>query len=281
MTSTVSNAVEQKQQTPAGLIEQYKGDFATVLPSHIKPETWLRLAQGVLRRDQNLARVAQNNPGSFMNALLDAARQGLNPGTEEYYLVPFGPEVQGIRGYQGEIELMYRAGAISSVIVEVVRDNDIFRYSPGRDERPNHEIDWDATNRGNLRLVYAYAVMKDGATSKVVVLNKGHIEDAKAMSKSSSKPSSPWIKHEEAMWMKTAAHRLSKWVPTSAEYIREQLRAVRDVANEATPAAPLPEAQNRPVAEPDFAVVDGQVIDQDGAITDAADQAWIDGQEAK
>lgn len=244
--SDIQAAVQQTQNGPGQLIERYKDDFATVLPSHIKPETWVRLAQGVLRRDAKLAAAAQRNPGSFMSCLLDAARQGLNPGTEEYYLVPFGSEVQGLRGYQGEIELMYRAGAISSVIVEVVRDKDGFTYSPGHDERPNHTIDWDAADRGKLRLVYAYAVMKDGATSKVVVLNKGHIADARAMSKGASSASSPWIKHEESMWMKTAAHRLTKWVPTSAEYIREQLRAVRDVASEPThtpaPApAPTPE----------------------------------------
>lgn len=217
---------------PATLVAQYSNDFATVLPSHIKAETWVRLAQGALRQNQKLAEAATRNPGSLLTALLEAARQGLTPGTEEFYLVPYGSEVQGIRGYQGEIELMYRAGAISSVIVEVVRKNDSFSYRPGRDERPNHEIDWDAEDRGPLRLVYAYAVMKDGATSKVVVLNKAKIAEARAMAKGASRADSPWNKHEEAMWMKTAAHRLSKWVPTSAEYIREQLRAVRDVAAE-------------------------------------------------
>ena len=264
MTMTgISNAVQQREQGPGALIEQYKHDFATVLPSHIKPETWVRLAQGVLRRDRNLALKAQQNPGSFMAALLDAARQGLNPGTEEYYLVTFGNEVQGIRGYQGEIELMYRAGAVSSVIVEVVREKDIFEYSPGRDERPRHTIDWDADDRGPLRLVYAYAVMKDGATSKVVVLNKRHIADARSLSKSAGSASSPWNKHEEAMWMKTAAHRLTKWVPTSAEYIREQLRAMRDVASEPAPA-PAPRPAPAPIPE-EVDAITGEVLDPEPA----------------
>jgi len=40
------------------------------------------------------------------------------------------------------------------------------------------------------------------------------------------------------MWMKTAAHRLRKWVPTSAEYMREQLRIVAGVqAEQGAPAA--------------------------------------------
>ena len=227
---TVST-VAPRDNTPAGLVAQYQGDFAVVLPSHIKPETWCRVAIGALRRDKNLELAARTNPPSFLGALLDAARRGLEPGTEQYYLVPQKVkgqlQVRGQMGYQGVIELIYRAGAVSSVIVEAVRANDGFTYRPGRDERPVHDIDWDADDRGPLRLVYAYAVMKDGATSKVVVLNKHDIARAKASSQGADSAYSPWKNHEEAMWLKTAAHRLAKWVPTSAEYMREQLRSSR------------------------------------------------------
>ncbi|MET7788092.1 recombinase RecT [Streptomyces sp900116325] len=198
-----------------------------------------------MRRDEKLAQAAQNDVGQLISVLMDAARLGLEPGTEQYYLVPRWnkkkgcTEVTGVRGYQGEIELMYRAGAVSSVIVEVVYDADKFEYRPGRDERPIHEIDWDAKDRGQLRLAYAYAVMKDGATSKVVVLNKGHIAKARAKSDSADKNWSSWNTDEEAMWLKTAAHRLTKWVPTSAEYIREQLRVKAEVdAEQTNPATP-------------------------------------------
>lgn len=232
MTETTSTAVEKA--TTASLVTSYRDDFATVLPSHIKPDTWVRLAVGALRRDPNLANAAKANPGSLMVALLEAARKGLEPGTPEYYLTPRktknGPEVLGITGYQGEIEMIYRAGAVSSVIVEVVREKDKFSYTPGRDEKPLHEIDWDLDDRGALRLAYAYAIMRDGATSKVVVLNKSHIAAAKASSQGADSSYSPWVRHEEAMWLKTAAHRLAKWVPTSAEYRREQLRAAQEIA---------------------------------------------------
>lgn len=251
--NTVTNAVAVRETGPGAMVEQYRNDLAMVMPSHVKPDTFVRLAVGVLRRDKNLALAAQNNPAALMGALMDAAQLGLTPGTEQYYLVPRKQkgrlEIQGIRGYQGEIELIYRAGAVSSVIVEVVRQHDRFSYTPGRDERPLHEIDWDVEDRGDLRLVYAYAVMKDGATSKVVVLNRAQVMKAKAMSQGSDSAYSPWQKHEEAMWMKTAAHRLTKWVPTSAEYMREQLRAQAEVASEhrPTPAVSVPQP---PVAGP-------------------------------
>lgn len=266
--NTVTNAVAVRDNGPGAMIEAYRADLATVMPSHVKPDTFVRLAVGVLRRDRKLTEAAQNNPAALMGALMDAAQLGLTPGTEQFYLVPRKIkgrlEVQGIRGYQGEIELIYRAGAVSSVIVEVVRQADKFQYAPGSDERPDHEIDWDSEDRGALRLVYAYAVMKDGATSKVVVLNRAQVMAAKAMSQGSDTPYSPWQKHEEAMWMKTAAHRLTKWVPTSAEYMREQLRAHAEVAAEQRPAVAAPTPQPvTAVASEDEGPIDAEFVDED------------------
>ncbi len=269
-TQTVSTAVAVQESGPGALVAQCRGDIELVMPSHMQKRVgaWIRTTQGLLRRDPKLLQAAQNDVGQFMSVLLDAARLGLEPGTEQYYLVPRWnnkkrcTEVTGVRGYQGEIELMYRAGAVSSVIVEVVYANDRFEYRPGRDERPLHEIDWDAEDRGELRLAYAYAVMKDGATSKVVVLNKGHIAKAKDKSDSADKDWSPWNTDTEAMWLKTAAHRLTKWVPTSAEYIREQLRAHADVTAEqqaTAPAAYLPQ----PINTDDDEAIDAEFVDEE------------------
>ena len=232
--------------SPAKLVKQYEQSFAAVLPSHIqRPETWIRLAQGALKKGKfaddgtgrtELEVAAANNPGVFLAALLDAARLGLEPGTEQYYLTPRKVqgrlEILGIVGYQGLIELIYRAGAVSSVVAECVYANDGFRFRPGLDEIPVHEIDWDSDDRGELRLAYAFARMRDGAISKVVVLNREAIERIKKSAQGSSSQYSPWQQHEPAMWLKSAVRQLAKWVPTSAEFIREQLRATRDVAEE-------------------------------------------------
>jgi recombination protein RecT len=290
-TSTVSQAVARKDDSPGALIERYQRDFATVLPSHIKADTWVRLAQGALRRNPTLEQAARANPGSLLAALLDAARLGLEPGTEQYYLVPYKdhgrPLVQGIPGYQGEIELMYRAGAVSSVIVELVRASDEFVWTPGALDlqqpprwpgpqmRPYHRADWFGA-RGELIGVYAYGLMADGAVSKVVVLARSEVHDARAKSASfRSKPeTSPWSTDEAAMWLKTAAHRLRKWVPTSAEYRRELARAAAEaqrvgIDNHLPPPV---------VEESDDAMVDGEVVEEQGwpeaaAPPDASGQA--------
>jgi len=276
MSQTVSNAVAQREQGPAALIERYSNDFARVLPSHVKPETWVRIAQSALRQNARLAEAARNDPGSFLAALLDAARLGLEPGTEQYYLVPFkdrqrGYVVQGIAGYQGEIELMYRSGAVRSVVVELVKQRDVFIWRPGAYDdhrpprwegpqtKPYHEVDWFG-DRGDTIGVYAYAELATGGTSKVVVLNRRDIEQARNASASYKlKPeASPWTTHYDAMVAKTAAHRLRKWVPTSAEYRAEILRATAE-------AHRIAAERNIPPATPDVPdeVVDGEVIEQD------------------
>lgn len=256
--TNISQTVATQQDSPSALVRSRTEDFRQVLPSHIKVETWVRLAQGVLNRDPKVKEAANNDPGALMVALLEAARKGLEPGTEQFYLTPRREKgvlkVKGIEGYQGIVERIYRAGAASSVVVEIVREGDGFEYVVGKQDRPIHEIDWFG-ERGELKGVYAYAVMKDGATSKVVVLNKAKVMEAKAKSDGADSPYSPWNQGDgEAMWLKTAVRRLEKWVPTSSEYIREQLRAVRDVAIETPRPAPT-------VPQPDVDVETGELLD--------------------
>lgn len=263
-TETVGTAVEKRQTGPGAMIEQYRGDFAAVLPSHIKAATWVRLAQGVLRRDQNLARIAQQNPGSLMQALLEAARLGHEPGTNAFYLVPFGSEIQGIEGYRGIVERIYRAGAVSAVKAEIVYANDRFEWRPNEMEKPVHEFDPFDEDRGEIRGAYAYCVMRDGSTSRVVTINKNYIEKVRKESRGSDRATSPWQKWPDAMVLKTVTRRLEAWVPTSAEYMREQLRAIRDVQSEPTGTTTLPVT----TPKPDERVVDAEVIDMStGEIT--------------
>lgn len=289
MTSANGTIARPEQPNGNQVIEQYRHIFAEVLPTHIKPETWVRVAQGALRRDTRLAQAAANNPQSLVAALLDAARRGLEPGTEQYYLVAYGRDVQGIVGYQGEIELIYRASAVSSVIVEAVYENDVFEYRPGVHDRPLHEVDWFGDDRGALKGVYAYAVMKDGATSRVVVMNRKQVMEHKAMSKGTSSPDSPWNKWEQSMWLKTAAHELTKWVPTSAEYLRDQARAAGEMIRHANRPASAPPAPARPAtmqaeqpSEQDSAdVVEGQVVAETQPNPAGAGRTATDAQLAK
>jgi len=254
MSESVSKAVEKQRNTPAVMVRQYAADFREALPTHIKPETWLRVAIGALKRGKRiqlpsgewcteLELAASNNPAKFMAALLEAARLGLEPGTDGYYLTPRKEkgrlEILGIVGYMGWIELMYRAGATASVIADVVYTNDVFAWTPGKHDTqdpprwrgpqvyPFHDIDWDAENRGQRKLVYAYAHMINGAVSRVVVLNRAQIAKIRKKSEGSSSDYSPWNNWEDDMWLKSSIRRLRKWVPTSPEWLVQQVKAIQ------------------------------------------------------
>lgn len=260
-------AIEQASTGPGALVKQYQGDIALVLPSHVKPEQFVRIAQGVLRRNPDLARVAQKNVGSFMTAVLDCARLGLEPG-DTYHFVVYGNAITGIRDYKGEIELIGRTGQVAAVKAEVVYANDTFEYDPGTMDRPIHKADWFSDDRGQMIGVYAYAVMKNGATSRVVLMSKADIEKVRKVSRSSGSASSPWVKWTDRMWLKTAIHQLYKWVPKSPEFRMEQDRTTAALElvdpSLAPPAPDYSEGPDIPAALDDE-VVEGELVDDGDA----------------
>lgn len=229
MTETVTTAVAKQDTGVETLIRHYADRFGDVLPEHIVTDQFVGLAIGALNRDPKLRKAAETNRGSFLNALLDCARLGHTPGTDEYALVPFGSEVVGIEQYQGQIERMYRAGAVASIVAELVYDKDDFTFRLGVDDKPTHEVDWFNPDRGTMVGAYAYATMRGGATSKVIVMGRADIEKHRDASPAAKAKDSPWTKWPEAMWLKTVVRQLEKWVPKSAEYRREQLRAALEV----------------------------------------------------
>lgn len=230
----------KREQSPAAMLTAYIDDFATVLPTTgVNAKTFVRKAQGLLRSNRQLAQVASRNPGSFFSALLDCASLGHVPGSGAYHLVAFGNDVTGIEDYKGKIDRIYRAGAVGTIKAEVVYAADKFAFNPARDQRPFHEIDWDAEDRGKMRLAYAFAEMKDGSTSKVVILNATQIDKHRKESRGSDKPASPWVKWPESMWLKTVVHELEKWVPSSSEY-REEMARSRAAAEEVAVSAHVP-----------------------------------------
>lgn len=281
---TVTQAVAQRDSGPGALIAQYQGDFATVLPSHIKPETFVRLSQGLLRRNRQLADHAAANPAAFLAALLECARLGHEPGTDAYALVPFKekgkPTIVGIEQYQGEIERMYRAGAVSSVKAEVVRANDFYEFDQATMKRPDHRPGWYCTDppgqhrharflsaeeRGELTGTYAYAEFPGGGVSRVVEMGRAEVMKHKAVARGADSADSPWKNWEASMWLKTGIHELEKWVPTSSEFRREQLRAIAEAdvirskptyeAAQAPPPLPLPAEE----------IADAELVDESPA----------------
>lgn len=264
---TVSTAVAQQEAGPVQIIKSHRDKLSPVLPDHIDADQFIGLAAGALFRDPKLMEAANNNVGALMNALMRCAALGHQPGTEEFYLIPRKnkgrPEIQGIEGYRGIVERMYRSGAVASVIVREVCENDRFEFIEGEHDKPIHSIDWFGGGRGQMIGVYAYAILTTKAVSRVVVLSKDDVMAAKAKSDGASSDYSPWNTNERAMWWKTAARRLEPWVPTSAEYRREQLRAAVEADNLRKPSYAPPETPNTITVNTETGeVVDAEVVEE-------------------
>jgi recombination protein RecT len=146
-------------------------------------------------------------------------------------------------GYRGLIELAYRSGAIASLNADVVYRQEIeaglFSYSSGIRPTIEHRIDLlDGSARsGNpqdIVAAYACAVLKSGEPV-IRVVPRRDIDKAMAMSGGKSGPSDVWKTHYAEMAIKTAIHRLAKWLPTTrvdeamdaeAKYIEAEAKAV-------------------------------------------------------
>ncbi len=272
---TVSNAVARRESGPVTIMWSRRTHFRAVLPQQVDVEAFLGTAAGALYSNADLMAAAERSPDSLITALMRCASLGHLPGTDEFYLVPRKkkgvPEVQGIEGYRGIVERMYRSGAVASVVVREVCEKDDFEYVEGIHDKPVHNVKWFGGGRGQMIGVYAYAVLTTGAVSRVVILDRDDVLAAREASDSKNSDYSPWNRadggkdHPEftgrSMWWKTAARRLEPWVPTSAEYRREQLRAAAEASAIAGNIPPAPPEHHAPAAEPDD-IHDAEIIDE-------------------
>jgi recombination protein RecT len=258
MTQTVSNAVEQVQQTPIQMVRSYEERFAAILPSHLNSDTFMTLALGALRNPE-LAAAARNNPLALMVALTNCARLGHQPNTEGFYLVPFKGVITGIEGYRGVVERIYRAGGTQSVHARVVRANDFYEFEEGMDI-PVHRYKRFATDaeRGARVGVYAYAKLRDGGYSQVIEMNADTVERHRQASPGSGSAMSPWNKWTDSMWLKCPTRELEKWVPSSAEY-RMQLAVSSAAAVEMAEDLGAPAQASEQLASADDVVV-GEIV---------------------
>ena len=283
---TVSQAVTKRDDGPIAVMWSKRGHFDVVLPQHVDVESFLGTAAGALYGNADLMDAAVASPDSLITALMRCAALGHQPGTDEFYLTPRKrkgrPEILGIEGYRGIVERMYRSGAVSNVVVREVCADDYFRYVEGEDEKPVHKFGGEGTtgadffgakgsrNRGEMVGVYAYAKLTTGAYSRPAILSRDDVFAARdAGGYRADDKFSPWNRQDggkdhpeftgRSMWWKTAARRLEPWVPTSAEYRREQLRAASAASDLAGRRNGAPAAMPTSIPH-EHEVVDAEIV---------------------
>ncbi len=246
-------AVDRKVLTVRTQFAQMRDEFDAALPRHLPVDRFLRMANTCVRKTPALL---DCDMPSLLGAMLEAARVGLEPGTKQAAIVPFGKQATFIAQWQGLVELMYRSGEVGAVIADYIYEDESWEYSVGDGGTFRHRP--DLLNRNNDRkilLAYAFAEMRGGARSKVIFLNRDEAEEIRdEFSKNyqraernrrdnpaefEAKPwmgrySSTWHTHFDPMWRKSCVRRLADWVPNSPEL--RYLMSREDEAGEMPPS---------------------------------------------
>ena len=227
-TATPSKALSRKEHLEKLFkdMDGLKSAIESALPSHLKAERLLRIVRSAVQTNPLLAQCTRI---SLLGSIVECSQLGLEPfgAAGHVYLVPYkdgkasaraGQDVyncQVIIGYRGFIELAERTGRIEDIYGEAVYSNDQFEEIQGTERKLVHLP--AKGERGKIVKAYAVAKLKGGGTRWKVVDHRD-IARAKAASRGSDRGSSPWQSDEQAMWIKTAVRRLSKWLPMSTEY---------------------------------------------------------------
>lgn len=238
MAGQLQTAVEERKgearppslvQVATSAVEQTLPRFRAVLPRGWDQDRFTNLVVAAVKRSPELVRCFATDQGraSLLIAAIQCAGMGLEPNTplKEAALVP--RKIKGVDEaalmveYRGLIKLARRSGEISTLGAEVVYERDHFRYSLGLEPTLVHEP-WDGDDDPG-ELTHAYAVVRfaDGAGQFVVVPRRivegRHRAHSDSWRNESKRQYSPWTKHPEAMWRKTAIRVLEPFLPLSIE----------------------------------------------------------------
>lgn len=232
MTTTVAPATQlskpQRQRlTLRKLFEQQKPELSKLLPRGMDPERLFRMALSECVKNPDLL---ECDAQSWALAMQTCASQGLYPdsGLGYMYLIPRSKKVTAQRGYQGDIKLARNTGEISKIGAEVVYQRDHYKVTKGLDPNIEHEpFEGEGDeDPGPLRACYAYAKLTNGEVVFVTLTRRDVMRHKAASTMDTTKASSPWVKHEAAMWKKTAIHELFKWIPKDSEKVEKLARDI-------------------------------------------------------
>lgn len=228
-----------------------RAQVAKALPSHLKPDRFLRIAMTALTRTPKLMSCTRE---SFMECLLTLSSFGIEPDGRRAHLIPYGDKCTLVVDWKGLAELAMRSGIIAKLHADLVCENDVFDYNLGA--IITHKIDWKR-ERGEPYAAYAMAETKDGAVF-VQVMTKAEIEKIRDGSQGYkgalkyNKTDSPWMTSPGEMWKKTCFRRLSKWLPLSAEF-RDAVEKEDELEDlpprDVTPQVSAPKFLSQPAAE--------------------------------
>jgi recombination protein RecT len=207
-----ATAVAERRDELGEFLQARAGEFHAALPSHIRPEHFMRAALTAATQNRALRKVDRL---SLFLALQRCAHDGLIPDGREAVITIFKsrelgqvaaymPMVAGIR------KLVQQSGEITRFEQTIVYANDDFDYRLG--DRPHIFHKPALKDRGPPVLAYSVAQFRDGTLSREI-MTVDEIEKVRAVSRAATE--GPWKYWWSEMARKTIARRHAKILPRS------------------------------------------------------------------
>ena len=201
-------------------------ELAKVLPSAKEVARFMSCALDQLADPKVGAKLAQCTLPSFYNAIKKSARSGILPDGVNAYLIPYGKECTLQFSFRGLCDMAIREGIALKFDSDVVRENDVFRWSNG--QLVEHTVvDWDEEARGEIVGVWVRAYLPDADGEYNPDLHVDERMSKAQVDKIRSKSQNPngvWGEWYEEMMKKSCVKRMFKRMrntPTLAEAISE------------------------------------------------------------
>jgi len=209
----MSNEAQQLDNRPPWQLalanSRDKFEEINLVNKYVNYDTEAMFALQLITKNDYLMKIANNNPASLRNAVINIAAIGLslNPATKYAYLVPRDNQACLDISYIGLIKLATDTGSIMWARAELVHEKDTFIYN-GAFQMPEFNSP-DPFNRGEIKGVYCVAKTKEGDYLSGI-MSIDEINDIKNRSMSARKNSGPWVTDFGEMAKKTIIKRESK-----------------------------------------------------------------------
>lgn len=219
------------------LVTRMEQQFAHAAGTPINHEKTMRMAMLCRMAAQKVPQLLQCSRESWLYALLDASKVGLEPDGEMAALIPYGKEVRFAAMYRGLLHLVADAGICHDVEAVPVFKGDKFRVLLGTHRDIEHEPDLQASRTyDDMIACYAVFRLRDGST-KITVMSKEEIQKRRDVSRAKS---GPWFDWPVEQSKKTVIRNGLKLLPR----ISLQLTHAVDVDTRADIGSPALSAQD-------------------------------------
>jgi len=219
----------------ANVIEIASERFNQIAPQGMQYEAEKGYTIQILKANNTLMTIAQKQPQSLQQAIVNVAAIGLSlsPAEKLAYLIPRGGKVCLDISYIGMCRIATNSGSIQWIQAELVYSNDAKFLHKGAGERPEHDFDPFATieQRGDLRGGYCIAKTA-GGDHLTTMMSAEDIMGVKNRSDMGKRNAGPWKTDFGQMAKKTVVRRAFNMWPRTDQHQMERMALAVQISND-------------------------------------------------